>query len=54
MSRHLSNFLRNESGATSIEYGLIAGFIAIVIITAVARVGTNLRGKFNVAANGLS
>jgi len=41
------NLLRNESGATAIEYGLIAAGIAVVIITAVQLVGTNLSGTFS-------
>jgi len=40
-------FLKNESGATAIEYGLIAALIAVVIITGVTAVGTNLSGTFN-------
>ena len=43
-------FLRDESGATAIEYGLIAALIAVVIITAVTAVGTNLSGTFNTIA----
>jgi pilus assembly protein Flp/PilA len=35
-------FLRDESGATAIEYGLIAAGISVVIIGAVKTVGTNL------------
>jgi pilus assembly protein Flp/PilA len=34
MRRHFLGFLKNQSGATAIEYGLIAGLIAVVIITA--------------------
>ena len=45
-----SRFLRDESGATAIEYGLIAALIAVVIITAVTSVGTNLSGTFNTIA----
>lgn len=45
-----SRFLRDESGATAIEYGLIAALIAVVIITAVTAVGTNLSGTFNTIA----
>ena len=37
---------KNESGATAIEYGLIAALIAVVIITAVGTVGTNLTTTF--------
>jgi pilus assembly protein Flp/PilA len=44
------NFLRNESGATAIEYGLIAAGIAVVIITAVQLIGTNLSGTFTSVA----
>lgn len=50
MKKFLSRFLSNESGATAIEYGLIAAGIAVVIITAVQLVGTNLNTTFlNVA-----
>jgi pilus assembly protein Flp/PilA len=44
-------FLRDDSGATAIEYGLIAAGIAVVIITAVQLVGTNLSTTFNSVAN---
>jgi pilus assembly protein Flp/PilA len=44
-------FLRDESGATAIEYGLIASLIAVVIITAVSAVGTNLSGTFSTVAS---
>jgi pilus assembly protein Flp/PilA len=48
----ISRFLQDETGVTAIEYGLIAAGIAIVILTAVNSVGTNLSGAFaNVAAN---
>jgi pilus assembly protein Flp/PilA len=40
--KSLTRFLKDESGATAIEYGLIAAGIAIVIIVAVQLVGTNL------------
>jgi pilus assembly protein Flp/PilA len=46
MVRVFKNFLADESGATAIEYGLIAAGIAIAIITAVNGVGTSLRTKF--------
>jgi len=39
-------FLRDDSGATAIEYGLIAAGIAIAIITAVQGVGTKLNTNF--------
>jgi len=43
----ISRFVRDESGATAIEYGLIAALIAVVIITGVTAVGTSLTAKFN-------
>ena len=42
----ISRFVRDESGATAIEYGLIAALIAVVIITGVTAVGTNLSQTF--------
>jgi pilus assembly protein Flp/PilA len=48
------DLLRSESGATAIEYGLIAALIAVVIIGAVTVLGTNLSAKFNAVANNLS
>jgi pilus assembly protein Flp/PilA len=45
-----SRFVRDESGATAIEYGLIAALIAVVIITAVTSVGTNLSTTFTTVA----
>ena len=46
MVRVLKNFLADESGATAIEYGLIAAGIAIAIITTVKGVGSSLNTKF--------
>ena len=43
-------FLKDESGATAIEYGLIAALISVVIITAVKLVGTNRDTTFNSVA----
>ena len=43
-------FLCQESGATAIEYGLIAALIAVVIITAVTSVGTHLDTTFTTVA----
>jgi pilus assembly protein Flp/PilA len=50
----ISKFIKNESGATAIEYGLIAGLIAVVIIGAVTTVGTRISAKFTAVGNGLS
>jgi len=50
----ITRFASDESGATAIEYGLLAALIAVVIIGAVKAVGTNLSGKFTNVANNLS
>ena len=49
----LKNFLNDESGATAIEYGLIAAGIAVAIITAVNTVGTDLTTKFGEVSSAL-
>jgi len=46
MSHFLKSFVKNESGATAIEYGLIAALIAVAIIVAVTQVGTDLAALF--------
>ena len=46
MKKSLREFIADESGATAIEYGLIAAGIALAIITAVQGVGTKLSSKF--------
>jgi pilus assembly protein Flp/PilA len=43
----LSRFAADESGATAIEYGLIAALIAVAIITALNSLSTNLKNTFN-------
>jgi pilus assembly protein Flp/PilA len=48
-----SKLLRNESGATAIEYGLIAALIAVAAVTVMATVGTNLSNTFNCVAGKL-
>ncbi len=50
MSKFLNRFLKNESGATAIEYGLIATFIAVAIIVGVGAVGSSLDSMFNSVA----
>ena len=52
--RTVSRFLRDDSGATAIEYGLIAGLIAVVIITSVTAIGTKLNSKFTTISNSLT
>jgi pilus assembly protein Flp/PilA len=48
-----ARFLKDESGATAIEYGLIAALIAVAIVTAVTAIGTKLNGTFGNVNNGL-
>jgi pilus assembly protein Flp/PilA len=42
-----ARFLKDESGATAIEYGLIAALIAVAIITGATTLGSNLNAKFD-------
>ena len=53
MKHTFLKFLTNESGATAIEYGLIAAGIALAIIAAVNGLGTNLNGVFTSVNNSL-
>ena len=53
MTNLFSRFVRDESGATAIEYGLIAALIAVAIIGALQLVGTNLSTTFNSVATNL-
>jgi pilus assembly protein Flp/PilA len=46
MKNLLSRFVKDESGATAIEYGLIAAGISLAIIAVVNGIGTNLNAKF--------
>ena len=54
MKNMLTRFAADQSGATAIEYGLIAGLIAVVIIGAVTTLGKNLTNVFNQVAANLS
>lgn len=47
------NFIKNQDGATAIEYGLIAALISVVIIGALTTVGTNLNADFTSVATSL-
>ena len=53
MKNLVSRFVKDESGATAIEYGLIAAGIAIAIITAVQGVGKQLTSNFNTISTSL-
>ena len=53
MTKFINKFVKDESGATAIEYGLIAALIAVLIITAVGLVGTRLEAVFEAIAAAL-
>ncbi len=50
----MKRFLKDEEGVTAIEYGLIAALIAVVIVTAVGLIGTNLNTKFTAVNTALT
>ncbi|EXS69165.1 Flp family type IVb pilin [Sphingobium sp. Ant17] len=49
----IRKMLKNEKGATAIEYGLIAALIAVAAITAMSTLGDNLTNTFNNVSNEL-
>ncbi len=53
MSKFVSRFAKDESGATAIEYGLIVALIAVVIISAVTTLGTNLNKSLSTAGSAI-
>ena len=53
MLKTLRNCLADREGATAIEYGLIAGLIAVVIIAAVTLLGTDLQTAFQTLADSI-
>jgi pilus assembly protein Flp/PilA len=53
MKRLLSNFVLDQTGATAIEYGLIAAGIAVAIIVTVQTLGTQLNTTFTSVSNAL-
>lgn len=53
MKNLIVRFAKNESGATAIEYGLIAGLISVVIIGVLTTLGTRLNTKFTSISNAL-
>ena len=46
MKKLFSKIRNNESGATAIEYGLIAALIAVVLITSLGSLGNNMNNRF--------
>ena len=53
MKASIMRFIRNESGATAIEYGLIAAGISVAIIATVQALGTNLNNTFSSVSTAL-
>jgi pilus assembly protein Flp/PilA len=54
MRKLIKNFAANRSGATAIEYGLLAGLIAVVIIAGVTLVGTQLSTNFTTISTAIT
>lgn len=54
MSKFVTRFLKNKSGATAIEYGLIAALVAVAIITGLTTLGNKLNATFNSVASNVS
>jgi pilus assembly protein Flp/PilA len=54
MSKLFARFVKDESGATAIEYGLIAALIALAIITGATTLGNALNAKFTSIATTLT
>ena len=53
MSKFVTRFLKDESGATAIEYGLIAALVAVVLVTALTALGGQLSSTFTSVTNSL-
>jgi pilus assembly protein Flp/PilA len=53
MSKFVTRFMKDESGATAIEYGLIAALVAVVLVTALTAMGTKLSGTFDTVSSKL-
>lgn len=53
MRNYLAKFMKDDSGATAIEYALIAAFISLVLITAATQIGLELTATFNEIDGGL-
>ena len=50
MVKHIVRFMKEEDGATAVEYGLMVALIAVVIIASVKLLGTNLDSNFSKVA----
>ena len=53
MFGNIINLLKDESGATAIEYGLIAALVSVAAITALTQMGSSLRTMFTTVSNEL-
>ena len=53
MNATLSRFIRDDSGATALEYGLIAGLVAAILVTSISAVGAKLTNGFTNVGNKL-
>jgi pilus assembly protein Flp/PilA len=53
MTKFVARLMRDESGATAIEYGLIVALIAVVIIGAVSTLGGNLNNTLSAAGSAI-
>jgi len=51
--RSIMKFMKDENGATAIEYGLIASLIAVVIVAALTSLGTGVKSTFTTVASSL-
>ncbi len=54
MTNFVKHFAKNESGATAIEYGLIAAGISVAIVGIVGTLGTNILAAFTTVAGAIS
>uniref|UniRef100_A0A7V6A2A9 Flp family type IVb pilin n=1 Tax=Desulfobacca acetoxidans TaxID=60893 RepID=A0A7V6A2A9_9BACT len=54
MFTKVKSFIREEEGASAVEYGLLVAGIAVVVMTAIYAIGTNLNTKFQSVADQLT
>ena len=54
MTKLVTRYLKDESGATAIEYGLIAALVSVVLIAILTTLGTTLKAKFAAICKGLN
>jgi pilus assembly protein Flp/PilA len=53
MRHQLNDFLADETGATSIEYIVVASLVALAIVGAVVRLGTNVKGMYTLVTSAM-